>query len=232
MRARAVVESGDWASMRGQSDFVNIDELFAVGMSSVRLGEPARAVAALEHLEKAAASIPDPSARAVADIMADQLAGLVEIAHGRSAGRVGGPGARRRCRGEAASAHRAAVSDQAGRRAVRRGAARDRRSRRRPFNSSRRALDRTPRRAAGLLGLARAAQKAGHDRRSPRARQRNCSTSGSARTRGAPRSPKCARSRRCAEVALTHSLQAGPYLKDQPVSSPGTIVARRSSEFV
>ena len=32
MRARAVVETGDWASMRGQTDFVNIDELFAVGL--------------------------------------------------------------------------------------------------------------------------------------------------------------------------------------------------------
>ncbi len=168
MRARAVVESGDWASMRGQSDFVNIDELFAVGLSGVRLGEPARAVAALEHLEKAASSIPDPGARAVADIMADQLAGLVEIAMGdRPAG--------------LAALSRAADVE-----------AKQPRPIARPYpikpaaelygeallaigqpsqavQQFTRALNRTPRRAAGLLGLARAAQKAGMKTESVRA---------------------------------------------------------------
>ena len=168
MRARAVVESGDWASMRGQSDFVNIDELFAVGLSSVKLGEPARTVTALEHLEKAASSIPDPGARAVADIMADQLAGLVEIAMGdRPAG--------------LAALARAADAE-----------AKQPRPIARPYpikpaaelygeallaigqpsqavQQFTRALGRTPRRAAGLLGLARAAQKAGMKTESVRA---------------------------------------------------------------
>src|SRR5262249_23732474 len=31
MRARLIVESGDWDAMRGQSSFDNIDELFALG---------------------------------------------------------------------------------------------------------------------------------------------------------------------------------------------------------
>ena len=160
MRARAVVESGDWASMRGQADFGNVDELFALGMSSVKVGEPARAVAALEHLEKAAASIPDPSARAVADIMADQIMGLVDLALGdRPAG--------------LAALARAADAEEKQPRPI---------ARPYPIKPAaelygeallaagepakalaqfRRALGRTPRRAAGLLGLARAAQKAG-----------------------------------------------------------------------
>ncbi len=168
MRARAVIEAGDWPSMRGQSDFVNIDELFAVGLSSVRLGDPSRAVAALEHLEKAAASITDSGARAVAGIMADQLAGLVEIALGD---RVAGLAALTR-----------AVDAEA----------RQPRPIARPYpikpaaelygeallalgepalavKQFSRALDRAPRRAAGLLGLARAAAKAGMTADSARA---------------------------------------------------------------
>jgi tetratricopeptide (TPR) repeat protein len=160
MRARAVVESGDWASMRGQGDFGNIDELFALGMSSVKLGEPARAVAAIEHLEKAAKSIPDPSARAVADIMADQIMGLVDIALGdRPAG--------------LAALARAADAEAKQSRPIARPypikpaaelygeALLEGGEPAKAVEQFRRALGRTPRRAAGLLGLARAAQKAG-----------------------------------------------------------------------
>ncbi|HEY1911130.1 MAG TPA: hypothetical protein VGG73_09415, partial [Vicinamibacterales bacterium] len=39
MKARLVVESGDWALMKGQSSFDNIDELLALGIASVRLGD-------------------------------------------------------------------------------------------------------------------------------------------------------------------------------------------------
>ena len=39
MKARLVVESGDWALMKGQGTFDNIDELFALGVASVRLGD-------------------------------------------------------------------------------------------------------------------------------------------------------------------------------------------------
>ena len=40
MKARLVVESGDWAPMKGQGSFDNIDELFALGMASVPLRDP------------------------------------------------------------------------------------------------------------------------------------------------------------------------------------------------
>jgi hypothetical protein len=82
MRARAVIESGAWSEMKGQANFGNIDELFSVGMSGLKLGEPARAVAAIEHLEKAVKSIPDASAREVANIMADEIMGMLDITMG------------------------------------------------------------------------------------------------------------------------------------------------------
>ena len=54
MRARLVVESGNWAEMKGQASFDNIDELFALGLSSVKLGDLARVDAAIGHLNSAA----------------------------------------------------------------------------------------------------------------------------------------------------------------------------------
>ena len=43
MKARLVVESGDWAPMKGQGSFDNIDELFALGMASIPLRRSAAA---------------------------------------------------------------------------------------------------------------------------------------------------------------------------------------------
>src|SRR5262245_923557 len=77
MKARLVVESGDWALMKGQGSFDNIDELFALGVASVRLGDKGRADAALEHLGNAATSIPDRDAKEIAQIMRDELDGLM-----------------------------------------------------------------------------------------------------------------------------------------------------------
>ena len=66
-------------------------------------------------------------AREVAAIMAAELDGLMRAGAQRSPGRAGGAGARGAARGAAAEADRASVSDQAGRRALRRDPARDRR---------------------------------------------------------------------------------------------------------
>src|SRR5207244_6595125 len=65
MRARLVIESGDWGQMKGVGSFDNIDELFALGLSSVRLGDLARVDAAIEHLDTAAKTIPERDAREV-----------------------------------------------------------------------------------------------------------------------------------------------------------------------
>jgi tetratricopeptide (TPR) repeat protein len=86
MKARLVVESGDWAPMKGQGSFDNIDELFALGMASVPLRDPGRADAALEQLTNAAKTIPDQDASEVAAIMAAELEGLIKLGRGDKTG--------------------------------------------------------------------------------------------------------------------------------------------------
>ena len=79
MKARLVVESGDWAPMKGQGSFDNIDELFALGMASIPLRDPGRADSALEQLTNAATTIADRDAREVAAIMAAEIEGLIKL---------------------------------------------------------------------------------------------------------------------------------------------------------
>ena len=86
MKARLVVESGDWTPMKGQPSFDNIDELFALGMASIPLRDPGRAAAALEQLTNAAQTIPDRDAREVAAIMAVEIEGLIKLGRGDRAG--------------------------------------------------------------------------------------------------------------------------------------------------
>jgi tetratricopeptide (TPR) repeat protein len=160
MKARLVVESGDWAQMKGQGSFDNIDELFALGAASVRLGDKGRADAALEHLGNAATSIPDRDAKEIAQIMRDELDGLMREAAKDKAGSL------------AAFARAAAIeakrpkpiarpypvkpaAELYGEALLRAG---DAAGAVVQFQTS---LARTPRRAASLLGLARAAKAAG-----------------------------------------------------------------------
>jgi len=86
MKARLVVESGDWAPMKGQGSFDNIDELFALGMASIPLRDPGRADAAIEQLTTASKTVPDRDAREVAAIMAAELEGLSKLARNDRAG--------------------------------------------------------------------------------------------------------------------------------------------------
>ena len=80
MKARLVIEAADWAPMKGQARFDNIDELFALGLASVPLNDRARADAALEHLTTASTTLPDRDAREIAQIMAAELEGLMRLA--------------------------------------------------------------------------------------------------------------------------------------------------------
>ena len=82
MRARLVIESGRWDLMKGQGSFDNVDELFALGLASVRLGDAARAEAALEQLQGARAAAPDPTNKQLAEIMYRQVGGLYQIMRG------------------------------------------------------------------------------------------------------------------------------------------------------
>src|SRR5258708_9074972 len=85
MKARLVVESGAWTDMKGQSSFDNVDELLALGIASVRLGDLPRAEAAYDNLKKARDAAPDADNKRLAQIMMAEVAGLIQIARGSQA---------------------------------------------------------------------------------------------------------------------------------------------------
>jgi tetratricopeptide (TPR) repeat protein len=160
MRARLVVDAGAWSDMRGQGNFENIDELFALGYAAVRLGDSARGTAAAEQLRTAMSQVGDTDAKEIAGISSIALQGVLRMAaNDRAAGlkalaAAAGVEAKRPKPIARPYPIKPAVElyadallqsgDAAGAVAQ--------------FKAS---LARTPRRAASLLGLARAAAKAG-----------------------------------------------------------------------
>ena len=161
MRARLVIESGAWGAMKGVGSFDNIDELFALGMASVRLRDARRAEAALEHLGTASKTVPDRDAREIAQIMGAELDGLLRLSRGDRAGALAAL-----ARATALEAKRPRpvarpypIKPAAELYAETLFGAGDPAAAVVQFQA---ALMRTPRRAAPLLGLARAAQKTGH----------------------------------------------------------------------
>ena len=160
MKARLVVESGEWALMKGQGSFDNIDELYALGAASVRLGDRGRADAAREQLGNAVKSVPDRDAREIAEIMREELDGAMRESAGDKAG-----GLAALARAAAFEAKRPKpiarpypvkpAAELYGEALLRAG---DAAAAITQFQAS---LARTPRRAASLLGLARAAKAAG-----------------------------------------------------------------------
>ena len=160
MHARLVLEGGRWDEMKGRSSFDNVDELFALGIASVKLGDEARAEAVFDQLQQARVAAPDPDNKRLASIMSGELAGLIQLARGqkteamqtltgaaRAESQLPRPIARPYPVKPAVEVYAEALllSGNAGE-AVRQ------------FQAS---LARTPRRAASLIGLARAAQTAG-----------------------------------------------------------------------
>jgi hypothetical protein len=152
MRARHVVESRDWSRMKGASSFGNIDELFALGLSSVALGDTGRADAAVKQL-RAAGTAKERDLREVSAIMADQIDGMLRFARGDRTGAL-------------AALRRAADAEAARPRPIARPypikpagellaeimlANGDAAGAVKQFHA---VLDRTPRRAASVLGLA------------------------------------------------------------------------------
>jgi tetratricopeptide (TPR) repeat protein len=160
MRARFIVERGSWTELKGRATFGNVDELFALGIASAKLRDAPRAEAALEHLGRAVTAAPDADNRELAQIMQLEVGGLLKAATGD--------------RRQALAALRDATAREAARP---RPHARpypikpavelyaelllesgDPRAAVTQFQAS---LARTPRRAASLIGLARAASTAG-----------------------------------------------------------------------
>jgi tetratricopeptide (TPR) repeat protein len=85
MRARYIIESERWHEMKGQGSFDNVDELFALGMSSVRIGDFSRADAVAKLFVDAAGPGQEAGLREQASVMAKELEALVAFARGRPA---------------------------------------------------------------------------------------------------------------------------------------------------
>lgn len=160
MRARYIIESERWNEMKGQGSFDNIDELFALGMSAAKMGDVKRLVAAVGEFEKMSTAGADPELREQSAVMLHELGALLMLAQGRS--------------GEAFAAIERAVAAQArmpkpigrpypvkgadelyGELLLQAGRAKE------AMVWFQRALTRTPNRSRAVLGLARAATKAG-----------------------------------------------------------------------
>src|SRR5262245_12112339 len=160
MRARAVVDGRDWTQMKSRTSFDNVDELLALGLSSVALGDFARADAAVDELRKAVGAVSSPDIRDVLSIQIAEVSGVLAFARGN------------RSQGLAALAGAAAAESRRPKPIAR------------PYpikpavelyaefllasgdapgatEQFRRSLARTPRRAAALFGLATAAMATG-----------------------------------------------------------------------
>ena len=85
MRARYIVESERWQEMKGQSTFDNIEELFALGMSAVNLGDALRVGTVIAEFKKAAAPGQPAALREQAEIMLREMEALDLFARGRQA---------------------------------------------------------------------------------------------------------------------------------------------------
>src|SRR5262249_39832941 len=132
----------------------------ARGAASVRLGDGGRADAALEQLQTASKVVPDADAREIAAIMAAELDGMMRVARGdRSAGLAAlGKATAAEARRPRPIARPYPIKPAAELYAEALLAGGDAAGAVQQFQA---ALARTPRRAASLLGLARAARKAG-----------------------------------------------------------------------
>jgi tetratricopeptide (TPR) repeat protein len=146
--------------MKGQSSFDNIDELFALGLSSVGLDDYGRADAAVRELSQAEKALPDKDAADLASIMRQQMEGLLAIARGDPDGGL-------------KTLHGAAQREAARPKPIARPyppkpagelyaeALHGLGNPREAVAEYRRVLERTPRRAKALLGLARALAASG-----------------------------------------------------------------------
>ena len=85
MRARYVIESERWQEMQGQTSFDNIEELFALGLSAVYLGDAQRVRSAIDEFRKAAAPSQPAELREQAEVMLREMEALDVFAQGRHA---------------------------------------------------------------------------------------------------------------------------------------------------
>jgi tetratricopeptide (TPR) repeat protein len=79
MRARYIIESERWSEMKGQGSFDNVDELFALGMSAWKLGDDKRLFAAVGEFEKIVKSPPNRELVDQATVMLHELGALLML---------------------------------------------------------------------------------------------------------------------------------------------------------
>lgn len=85
MRARYIIESERWQEMKGQTTFDNVEELFALGLSAVNLGDAVRVRSVLEEFRKAAAPNQPAELREQAEVMLREMEALDLFAQGQHA---------------------------------------------------------------------------------------------------------------------------------------------------
>ena len=85
MRARYIIESERWNEMKGQSTFDNIEELFALGLSAVNLGDAPRVRVVIDEFKKASAPSQPAELREQAEVMLREMEALDLFAQGRHA---------------------------------------------------------------------------------------------------------------------------------------------------
>lgn len=85
MRARYIIESERWSEMKGQSTFDNIEELFALGLSAVNLGDAARVRVVIDEFRKASAPAQPSELREQATIMLREMEAVDLFAQGQHA---------------------------------------------------------------------------------------------------------------------------------------------------
>ena len=83
MRARYIIESERWQEMQGQTTFDNIEELFALGLASVNLGDAARVRVVIDEFRKVVAPSQPAELREQGEVMLRELEALDLFAQGR-----------------------------------------------------------------------------------------------------------------------------------------------------
>jgi tetratricopeptide (TPR) repeat protein len=160
MRARYIIESERWSEMKGQSSFDNVDELFALGLSAWRLGDEARLFAAVREFEKLTTASSNPELREQATVMLHELGALLMWSQGKRQEAFGAMdravGAQRKMPKPIGRPYPVKGADELyGDLLLEAGRPKD------ALVWFERALQRTPNRSRAVLGLARAAAKAG-----------------------------------------------------------------------
>jgi tetratricopeptide (TPR) repeat protein len=85
MRARYIIESERWQEMKGQSNFDNIEELLALGLSAVNLGDAPRVRVVVGEFRKASAPSQPAELREQAEVMLREMEALDQFAQGQHA---------------------------------------------------------------------------------------------------------------------------------------------------